>query len=168
MPILGQIWLLFGQKIQFFTGESKSFGSHKTEKSPRHLVRIEFWSGKGRNGTKMPRFGQKWPKMPNLAVFGPKILILMEGSKSFGTNVPKNHLPPCSHRFLAKNISIGPNLAVFGPKKQFWGGWSKTFGNQRWPKGFQTRLLSYRWAGEDVWSSWASSGRRDWITLKKR
>ena len=29
---------------------------------------------------------------PNLAVFGPKILVFMGVSKSFGTNITKNHL----------------------------------------------------------------------------
>ena len=29
---------------------------------------------------------------PNLAVFGPKILIFMGVSKSFGTNITENHL----------------------------------------------------------------------------
>ena len=51
--------IVFGQKILIFTGESKSFGTHITEKTPRHLVCIVFWSGMGRNGQKMPIFGPK-------------------------------------------------------------------------------------------------------------
>ena len=57
-----QFWAKFGRfwaKILIFTGESKSFGTHITEKPPRHLVRIVFWSGIGRNRQKMPIFGPK-------------------------------------------------------------------------------------------------------------
>ena len=73
---------------------------------------------------------------PNLAVFGPKILIFMGASKSFGTNITENHQDNLSALFfgqeldqmgqkcqyLAQNASFGPNLAVFGPKIQFFGG----------------------------------------------
>ena len=73
---------------------------------------------------------------PNLAVFGPKILIFMGVSKSFGNNITENHLDNLSSLFfghaidqmgqkcqyLAKNASFGPNLAVFGPKTHFLGG----------------------------------------------
>ena len=79
---------------------------------------------------------------PNLAVFGPKILIFMGLSKSFGTNTTENHFGNLSAlffgqaldqmgqkcRYLAQNASFGPNLAVFGPKIHFLGGRSKTFG----------------------------------------
>ena len=41
--------VVFGQKILFFTGEIKSFVTHITENSPRHLVHIVFWSGIGQN-----------------------------------------------------------------------------------------------------------------------
>ena len=53
------IWAKFARlwaKNSNFLGGSKSFGTHVTEKSPRHLVCIVFWSGMGRNGTKMPIF----------------------------------------------------------------------------------------------------------------
>ena len=73
---------------------------------------------------------------PNLAVFGPKILIFMGISKSFGTNITENHFGNLSAlffghaldqmgqkcRYLAQNASFGPYLAVFGPKIQFFGG----------------------------------------------
>merc|ERR1711994_111494 len=96
-----------------------------------------------RNWTKGANNGNIWTKMtknadcgPNLAVFGPKILILMGVSKSFGTNITENHLDNLSAlffgqavdqmgqkcRYLAQNASFGPNLAVFGPKIQFLGG----------------------------------------------
>ena len=80
--------------------------------------------------TKNADFGQ------NLAVFGPKILIFMGVSKSFGTNITENHFGNLSAlffghaldqmgqkcRYLAQNASFGPNLTVFGPKIQFFGG----------------------------------------------
>ena len=73
---------------------------------------------------------------PNLAVFGPKILIFMELSEGFGTNITENHLDNLSAlffgqaldqmgqkcRYFAKNVSFGPKLAVFGPKINFFGG----------------------------------------------
>ena len=78
----------------------------------------------------------------NLAVFGPKILIFMGVSKSFGTNITENHFGNLSAlffghaldqvgqkcRYLAQNASFGPNLAVFGPQIQFLGAGSKNFG----------------------------------------
>ena len=73
---------------------------------------------------------------PILAVFGPKSLIFMGVSKSFGTNITENHFgnlfalffgqeldqvgQKC--QYLAENVSFWPNLAVFGPKIQFLGG----------------------------------------------
>ena len=48
---------------RFWAREIKSFVTHITENPPRHLVRIDFWSGMGRNGHKVPIFGPKWPKM---------------------------------------------------------------------------------------------------------
>ena len=60
------------------TGESKSFGTQKTEKTPRHLVRIVFWSDMGPNVPKMPIFGQKKLNGPNMAINRPKFLILWE------------------------------------------------------------------------------------------
>ena len=70
--------VVFVQKILIFNG-MKSFVTHITENPLKHLVRIVFWSGMGRNGQKMPIFGPN-TKMtkhayfgPNLAVFGPKL-----------------------------------------------------------------------------------------------
>ena len=71
---------------------------------------------------------------PNLAVFGPKILIFMAVSKSFGTNITENHFGNLSALFFGQasngpkmpifgpKCQFGPNLAVFGPKIQFFGG----------------------------------------------
>jgi len=69
----------FGQKILIFTGESKSFAIHITEKPPRHLVRIVFgraWDQMGKNGQYLAQndqkcvfwtnFGRFWAKNPNI------------------------------------------------------------------------------------------------------
>ena len=77
----------------------------------------------------------------NLAVFGPKILIFMGVSKSFGTNITENHQNNLSTlffgqaldqmgqkcRYLAKNASFGPIFSVFGPTIQFLGDGIKLF-----------------------------------------
>ena len=47
-------------EIQIFMGVSKSFGTHITEKPPRQLVRILFWSRIGSKGPKMPIIGRFW------------------------------------------------------------------------------------------------------------
>ena len=53
------IMAFLGPKILIFIGRSKSFGTHVTEKPPRHFVRIVFWSRKGLNGPETPIFGPK-------------------------------------------------------------------------------------------------------------
>ena len=89
------------------------------------------------HGNKRAKNANILPKMtknayfgPNLAVFGPKILIFMGVSKSFGTNITENHLDNLSAlffgqaldqmgqkcRYLAQNASFGPNLAILGQK----------------------------------------------------
>ena len=74
-------------------------------------------------------------------VFGPKILIFMGVSKSFGTNITENHLDNLfasffgqaldqmgqKCRYLAQNASFWPNLAAFEPKIHFFGGREKNF-----------------------------------------
>ena len=91
-------------------------------------------------GMKWAKTANIWPKMtknayfgPNLAVFGPKILIFMGVSKSFGTNITENHFGNLSALFFgqaldqmgqkwpyfAQNASFGPNLTIFWPKIQF-------------------------------------------------
>ena len=57
----------------------------------------------------------------NLAVFGPKILIFMGVSKSFGTNIKENHLDNLSASFFGQALDqMGPKKPIFGPKCQFW------------------------------------------------
>ena len=55
------------------------------------------------------KYGNIWPKMPKnayfgpiLAVFGPKILIFMGVSKSFGTNITETTWTICLHCFLVR------------------------------------------------------------------
>ena len=126
--------VVFGQKILIFTGEIKKIVTHMGT-----LFALLF----GRAFDKMGKKANICPKLtknayfgPILAVFGPKILIFMGVSKSFGTNITENHLDNLSAlffgqaldqmgqkcRYLAENASFGPNLAVFGPKIQFFGG----------------------------------------------
>ena len=51
--------VVLGQKILIFTGKIKSFVTHITENTPRHLVHIGFWLGIGQNVQKMAIFGPK-------------------------------------------------------------------------------------------------------------
>ena len=58
---------------------------------------------------------------PILAVFGPKILIFMGVSKSFGTHIMEK--PPRQLVlivFWSGSGLNGPKMPVFGPKCQFW------------------------------------------------
>ena len=79
---------------------------------------------------------------PNLAAFGPKILIFMGVSKSFGTNITENHLDNLfasffgqaldqmgqKCRYLAQNASLGQIWPFLDPKSNFLGSGSKNFG----------------------------------------
>ena len=75
---------------------------------------------------KMPLFGQN---MPNLAVFGPKILIFPGVSKSFGTLITEDHLGTLFELFWvgheikwAKKVNIWPKMPVLGQILPFFGG----------------------------------------------
>ena len=64
---------------------------------------------------------------PNLAVFGPKSLIFMGLSKSFGTNITENHFGNLSALFfgqaldqMGKNADIWPKMPVLGKIWLFW------------------------------------------------
>ena len=109
--------VVFGQKILILTGESKSFGTHITEKHLGTLFALFY----GRAGTKWAKIANIWPKLhrndnygPNLAVFGPKILILSRGSKNFGTHVTEK---TPSHLVC---IVFGRPWDQMGQKYQFW------------------------------------------------
>ena len=138
-----QFWAKFGRfwaKNPFFYWRNQKFcyphNGKPTQAPCSHWFLVGHW-------TKCAKNGNIWPKMtknadfgPNLAVFGPKSLIFMGLSKSFGTNITENHFGNLSAlffghtldqmgqkcRYLAQNASFGPYLAVFGPKIQFFGG----------------------------------------------
>ena len=103
----------------------------------------------GRAFDKMGKKANICPKLtknayfgPILAVFGPKILIFMGVSKSFGTNITKNHLDNLSALFfgqeldqvgqkcqyLAENAIFGQIWPYLGPESNFLGAGSKNFG----------------------------------------
>ena len=117
---------VFGLKSLIFMGVSNSFCIHLRK---NHLI-ILFALCFIRAWTHM---GQYLAKNTSL---GPKILIIMGVSKSFGSH--KNGITTkatYSHCFLvgywikwAKNKSSCPNLAIFGPKIIFLRGWGKTIG----------------------------------------
>ena len=81
---------VYGPKFLFFMGVSQSFVTKITEKPPRQLVRIAFWSAwdqmgqKGRYLAKNASFGS------NLAVLGPKFHILGGWNKTFGILISGN------------------------------------------------------------------------------
>ena len=100
-PKIYRVWLLWwgyrsscatnyrfsAQKILTVIRGSKSFDTNIMEPPPRHLICIIFWSATGSNGPKMPIFGKKANFGPNLAVYGPKILIFIGVSKNVGTSI---------------------------------------------------------------------------------
>ena len=69
------IWAKFARlwaKNSNFLGGSKSFGTHVTEKPPRHLVCIIFSQAWDQMGQKRQNLAQNVSYGPNLAVLGPK------------------------------------------------------------------------------------------------
>ena len=61
---------------------------------------------------------------PNLAVFGPKILIFMGVSKSFGTNITENHLDNLSALFFGQALDqMGQKCQYLAKKANFGFGW---------------------------------------------
>ena len=76
----GPILAVYVPKILIFMGIRKSFGTHITEKPPRQLVRMVFWSGIRSNE---PKNADIWPKMS-------KIPFLGGWSKTFGTLISGN------------------------------------------------------------------------------
>ena len=89
-----------------------------------------------RHGTKWAKKCQYLANNVQCPMLGPKILIFMRVSKSFGTQImekPPRQLVPIVFwlaweqmgqkcRYLAKNARFGPNLAVFWTKIQFFVG----------------------------------------------
>ena len=73
---------------------------------------------------------------PNLAVFGPNILIFIRVSKSFGTNITENHLDNLSALFFGQALDqmvqkmpvLGQIWPFLGLKSNFLGAGSKNLG----------------------------------------
>ena len=58
---------------------------------------------------------------PNLAVLGPKILILTGGNKTFGTHLTEKQPTHLAHIVYWSGMgSNGPKMPIFGQKSQFW------------------------------------------------
>ena len=116
--------VVFGQKILTFTGESKSFDTHITEKPTRQLVRIVYGQAWDKMGQKHQYLALNDQKYFFLTKFGknpnsngrkqffdqiwPKILIPMGGIK-------KNHLGT-----LFASLFGRPWENYLGPKSRFW------------------------------------------------
>ena len=85
-------------------------------------------------GQNLAKNANIWPKMPNLAVFGPKIQILLGISISFGTLMKENYIGTLFALFLdrawdqmdqkGQYLAKNANFGCFGAKKFifFWGG----------------------------------------------
>ena len=130
--MFGQNFVVIGQKILISTGESKSFGTHITGKSPRHLVCIVIWLGMARNGLKNANI---WPKVTKNANFGPNLAVYAKNPYYYGRKQKfwyqrkgKTTYTPCSHRLLvshgtkwAKNANIWPKKPVLGQILPFLG-----------------------------------------------
>merc|ERR1711928_250967 len=107
-----------------------------------HCFLVGHWTECAKNGNIWPKMTKNAYFGPILVFFGQKILIFMEVSKSFGTNITENHFGNLSALFFWSGIrsngpkmpifgpkcQFGPNLAVLGPKSNFLGSGSKNFG----------------------------------------
>ena len=108
-------------------GLSKSFGTNITENHFGNLSALFFGQALDQMGQKCRYLAQNASFGLNLAVFGPKILIFMGVSKSFGTNITENHLDNLSAlffgqaldqmgqncRYLAQNASFGVYFGIY-------------------------------------------------------
>ena len=122
MHILGKIWPFMGQNINFYDTLIK-------KEPPRQLVWIIFLVGHWIKRAKMQIFGPKKPILGQFVVYGPKILIFMGVSKSFGTHITKKPLMQlvCIVFLVgnwikwANNAHIWPKMPVLGPIRPVWG-----------------------------------------------
>merc|ERR1712211_165657 len=125
--------VVLGQKNPFFLLEKSKVLLPTYRKTHLGTLFTLFLVG---HWTKCAKNGNIWPKMtknadfgPNLAVFGPKSLIFMGLSKSFGTNITENHFVNLSAFFFWSRIrSSGPKMPILGqiwpflgPKSNFLG-----------------------------------------------
>ena len=95
--------------------------------------------------TKNANFG------PNLALFGPKILIFMGVSKSFGTNITENHFDNLSALFFGQALDqMGQKIPIFGPKCQFLAKFGRFWAPNPifWGQGVKILVPSYRDSNE--------------------
>ena len=140
--ILGPNFAVFGPKFLIMMGGSKSFDTHIMDNLLGALFASFFGRPWDQMGQKCQYLAQKANFGPNLAVWGPKILVFMGVSKSFGSHITLN--PPGQlvrivfwsgmgsngpkMLIFSQKCQFWPNLDVFGPKSIFWGRWCKTFG----------------------------------------
>ena len=105
-----------------------------------------------------------WPELtknasfgPNLVVFGPKILIFMGVSKSFGTNITEKPIRQLVRIvFWSGIISNGPKMPILGPKCQFWAKFGRFWAQNPifWGQGVKILVPSYRDSNETPFSCW--------------
>merc|ERR1711928_175030 len=101
-----------------------------------HCFLVGHWTECAKNGNIWPKMTKNAYFGPILVFFGQKILIFMEVSKSFGTNITENHFGNLSALFFWSGIrSNWPKMPVLcqiwpflGPKSNFLGAGSKNFG----------------------------------------
>ena len=118
--------VVFGQKILIFTWEIKSFGTHLTEKSPRHLsIIFAFFFGRAQDemGQKCQNFAQNDQKCQFWAKFGhfwAKNPYFFREKQKFWYHCNKK--PPmhlvCIVFWSGMGLD-GPKMPIFGQKNQF-------------------------------------------------
>ena len=122
-----QFWAKFGRfwaKNPFFYWRNQKFcnpiNGKPTQAPCSHWFLVGHW-------TKCAKNGNIWPKMtknayfgPILAVFGPKILIFMGVSKSFGTHIMEKPPRQLVRIVFRSGIGLnGPKMPIFGQKCHF-------------------------------------------------
>ena len=130
--------VLLGQNILILLEKSKVLLATKRKNHLGTLFALVFGHPWDQMGQKCQYLTKNTNIGPNLVVFGPKILIFMRVSKSFGNHIMDNLFALSFGRHgskCAKNADIWPKWPVFGQirlflgqKSNFWRGGSKTFG----------------------------------------
>ena len=93
---------------------------------------------------------------PNLAIFWPKSLIFMELSKSFGTNITKNHFGNLFALFFGQELDqVGQNANIW-PKMPFLAKFGHIWAQNPifWGQGVKILVPSYRDSYETPFSCW--------------
>merc|ERR1712004_384896 len=142
--VLGQLWSFLGKKSFFFYWRNQKFcyphNGKPTQAPCSHWFLVGHW-------TKCAKNGNIWPKMtknadfgPNLADFGPKSLIFMGLSKSFGTNITENHIHNLSALFFGQALDqVGQKCRYLAQFGHFWAQ-NPIF----WGQGVKILVPSYR------------------------